>query len=490
MRSSAALCLLCLVIIGTVSAATLNTAIIRSANQQVSLVPIAHVSAITFNSSVPGATVSLDGALVGSDEAHSKTPVTVISIAAGSHTAIFRLSGYKDFTTTFSVEAGKPQTIFAQLQPAVARVAINTNIVQPAIVGQQIAPMTTPAVITHITAVDSFINTATSGLFSVIRPSTDTTVRPGLDIQRSASEDAIIRSNFVIVDSTAPIIDHFADVFIGEQGLDVTHALNAAYEEPCDLDRTPPVTTIGWWASDSDVYITSPSKQLDLSGRYQDLSIDPSDFVGYTGSWYIVNPKNSMSDHEADLTRGRVFFVRDPDITIGRTRSMSRGPVSGITVLRGDKIGFIIDSHMPNALMRGQYREQLPSTPSHGFINIMVQDPSGKVLTSIHTIEILDAGNNGGYLVSNSITSLQSQCMLLPSDIISGEDNNLFNFGCEPNWWWDTGAVDSNGQLVYPKGTYTIWAVSRLNNMNNNYKNGGQPYIGKTVSENITFTLE
>ena len=38
-------------------------------------------------------------------------------------------------------------------------------------------------------------------------------------------------------------------------------------------------------------------------------------------------------------------------------------------------------------------------------------------------------------------------------------------------------------------GTYTIHVVSKLNNMHNNYKNGGQLYVGKTVSEKVTFTL-
>jgi Domain of unknown function (DUF3821) len=54
---------------------------------------------------------------------------------------------------------------------------------------------------------------------------------------------------------------------------------------------------------------------------------------------------------------------------------------------------------------------------------------------------------------------------------------------------WDTGAVYSNGTFMYPPGTYTVYVISKLNNMHNNYKNAGQWYIGKTVSEKVTFTL-
>ncbi len=54
---------------------------------------------------------------------------------------------------------------------------------------------------------------------------------------------------------------------------------------------------------------------------------------------------------------------------------------------------------------------------------------------------------------------------------------------------WSTGVVGSNGQLAYPAGTYTVTVESHMNNMLNNYLNGGAQYTGKTVSAAATVTI-
>jgi trimeric autotransporter adhesin len=47
---------------------------------------------------------------------------------------------------------------------------------------------------------------------------------------------------------------------------------------------------------------------------------------------------------------------------------------------------------------------------------------------------------------------------------------------------WNTGAKDNSDQRMYPSGVYTAYVESNLNNMKENYKNGGAYYTGKTVS--------
>src|SRR5512136_3054439 len=84
------------------------------------------------------------------------------------------------------------------------------------------------------------------------------------------------------------IINQGASIFIGEEGLNVTHALNGAYfGASCGVDvdcynwsHAPALTTIGWWASAADIYNTAPSRTIDLSTRYRYLTVAPSDFVG------------------------------------------------------------------------------------------------------------------------------------------------------------------------------------------------------------------
>ena len=92
-----------------------------------------------------------------------------------------------------------------------------------------------------------------------------------------------------------------------------------------------------------------------------------------------------------------------------------------------------------------------------GYINVRVRDESGATFTSV-----LDA--QGGTL---SLSSLN----ITWTPYLVGE--GLSN--------WSTGA--------YPIGTYYVFAESLLNNMKNNYKNGGVDYTTKTVSQTVTVSI-
>ena len=104
-----------------------------------------------------------------------------------------------------------------------------------------------------------------------------------------------------------------------------------------------------------------------------------------------------------------------------------------------------------------------------GYINVRVKDESGATFTSV-----LNA--NGGALSLSSLNVTRTPYLLgeLPVDAPSN---------------WSTGALNTNGQLAYPIGTYTVFAESRLNNMKDNYKNGGVDYTTKTVSQTVTVSL-
>jgi len=54
---------------------------------------------------------------------------------------------------------------------------------------------------------------------------------------------------------------------------------------------------------------------------------------------------------------------------------------------------------------------------------------------------------------------------------------------------WDTEALNDFQQYIYPVGTYTVSAESKLNSMKDMYKQGGADYTGKTVSQAYTITL-
>ena len=85
------------------------------------------------------------------------------------------------------------------------------------------------------------------------------------------------------------VINQGATMYIGEVGLNVTHALNQAQGSP-DADGIPPLTAIGWWPSPALADMISPAKIIDLGpgGRYRCMTAEPSDFSGYTGDWYLL----------------------------------------------------------------------------------------------------------------------------------------------------------------------------------------------------------
>ena len=78
------------------------------------------------------------------------------------------------------------------------------------------------------------------------------------------------------------IIGQSATIFIGEDGLNVTHALNQAEGSP--LDGTPAYTDISWWAPSHPQASYYADKTIELNGRYRLLTVAASDFAGYTGA--------------------------------------------------------------------------------------------------------------------------------------------------------------------------------------------------------------
>ncbi len=579
MKFGILVCILCLFLAGTASAISVNPVIAGRTIQPgaVVSVPVINTAAITFDSSVHGATVWLDGNLVGSDEAHSKTPVTENEVTAGDHTATFKLDGYQDSVMNFHVEAGRSQTMYAQLSPSinmalvrqdiardvtlqaqritlhpvtitttatatptpapstitcpagyscmslakaredygagnytqysstpcgfdktapgavisevciapagktVLRVPIRANIVQQDIGGQEagkggggpnppIEPLPpvaeAPPAITHIGIIDSFLGNIFGGIFGHSVP------KPPLNVTMVGP--TIPPGQTFLVDSytVAPVIDKGATIYIGEERLNVTHALNQARGTTTDAanNAVPALTTIGWWLSPADLFTNSPSKTIDLgvSGRYRSMTVAPADFVGYPGNWYLLG----ASGYSPYSTDSVVFIVRDPQLDLSVKNAATLASVEGTTVAKGTQLRFSITKNMAvkNPLGIANYRSPLAGTRDDGFLDIVVVTPSGKTLTE------LGVTTDGG---AKTTESLLRSCW----------DTTLMAPNCNPTYTWDTGATLSNGTAKYPSGTYTVQVISKLNNLKNNYKNGGQLYVGKTVSEKVTFTL-
>jgi PGF-CTERM protein len=112
-----------------------------------------------------------------------------------------------------------------------------------------------------------------------------------------------------------------------------------------------------------------------------------------------------------------------------------------------------------------------------GYINLKVKDSTGATLTALV---------NNGTAPNAATISLINQ--FITTQPFYWPWNATATGGYVINYW-ETDALNAQGQYAYPVGTYTVWAESALNNMKNNYKNAGADYTGKTISQTYTVSL-
>ena len=281
--------------------------------------------------------------------------------------------------------------------------------------------------------------------------------------------------------TVAPGINQGATVFVGEQGLNLANAVTSA-----QTAAGVPSTVVGWWASAAQVLTTAPTKSIDVAARATSLTVNPADFGGYAGNWYLVDPATGFaaSVGGAGFQPVIVFVAADPTLDLRIWDATQNADVTGKSVPQAEGLTFRIDTNMYQALTasarynvtglngNGQsvLSQRLPET-GDGYIDIKVKDESGAVRTKL-------VGPDG------VITAITAQAVTTSgwywaSPIVTTPMAN-----------WSTDAIDATtGQFVYPAGTYTVWAESLLNNMKDNYRNAGADYTGKTVSQTYTVTI-
>jgi trimeric autotransporter adhesin len=269
-----------------------------------------------------------------------------------------------------------------------------------------------------------------------------------------------------------PYINQGATVFIGEQNLDITAAVTAAQG---DSPAAAASTTLGWWGYDADIYTTSATWQVPVAGVQGDFWIDQDNFDGREGNWYLVGA-NGFAVSNA------VFTVQHPtmQVTIRNPNLYQGADVTGKSVPTGTPLDFRIGTNMYTATLDSNLRSDTPYPPGSisavadnpyqidGYIDLVVKTESNTILSSLcNTID----GDN----------------VCTASGFIKG-----LNVNAQPYDWksWQTGAIDPNtDQKLYKAGTYLVSAVSKLNNMQNNYLSGGAAYTGRTVTETRSITL-
>jgi len=283
---------------------------------------------------------------------------------------------------------------------------------------------------------------------------------------------------FYPVNST---VNQSASIFLGEQGLNLTHALNQAQNQAVDwagstdADRAPANATIGWWASAAQVTSTSASKTLDLSTRYYNLYVLSSDF-NYQGVWYLTTPTGQPILKAGTLPIGVVNVV-DPSLIVYVWDADQSMDVSGASVIQGENLTVRIDTNMYSAINNPTLRNYNSTAgradgkgqDATAYIDVKVKTDSGNVLSKLYAYH------------TNQATTAVPLTGLAPNTQPWLLNNNGLN--------WTTDAWDSTGQFAYPAGTYQVYAESQLNGMKDNYKSGSGDYTTKTVSEYKQVTI-
>ena len=296
-----------------------------------------------------------------------------------------------------------------------------------------------------------------------------------------------------------------ATIYLGEQGLNLTPIINYA-----SFTNTTggPVGTgdaytgkVGWWASAAVIGSTSPTIPYTLTG-INNSAVSPSVFGQGIGNWYFVNQSTGFADLPA------AFTVADPTLSLdiwdfGSTTATVGLPATGKTVVQGEWLGFKIDTNQFQALAANRYAGQPYSNgvlvgpysatlaqwnnATEGYIDITVKDASGTTLTGLLNASTSSSGYYNTLLAQN--VSFQNPTWIWGT-AASTYNPRFANDGPTVQYAnWSTAATDTNGQNAYPAGTYTAYATSKLNSMNDYYKLGGADYTGKTVSATATVTL-
>lgn len=237
------------------------------------------------------------------------------------------------------------------------------------------------------------------------------------------------------------IIQAGGDVFIGEQGLDISGT------------GVKSGSKISYYTGSQTVGVSTPAANC-VVGDTRNYFISPTEFVGRTGNWFIEN------------TSKVAFVVNDPAISIKILDQNTGKDVTGKSVPAGSFINFRVESNLYVISRRSDAR--LNDRPK-GFVTIKVKSADGTIYSHLNEDSVNAISLTGQFL--NALPFY-----LVPVNV--------------PKKGWATEALDTKGNRIYKAGSYTVWIECNVNKMRDNYKDSsGSSYTGKTISSTRMITI-
>jgi len=238
-----------------------------------------------------------------------------------------------------------------------------------------------------------------------------------------------------------------ATVFIGEQGLNLTHALNAAVTNGgVAPDKIPGNLTLGWWASAADITTTSPSKVINLApDRYKSMTISQADFVGYTGNWYLLMADGKTAQKATYGSPTAVINVQDPTLSVAVWDFQQSKDVTGMSITQGEHLGVQVNTNMYAATYDQRNNtiwERTIATIAPGTVGV---GPTGVSMSLGNTNTSMDEANNTHITaLGNNIYKIYNYSATMVHVTYAGTDG-LYNTSSDNNVY---GPVYFNGSAV------------------------------------------
>ena len=197
------------------------------------------------------------------------------------------------------------------------------------------------------------------------------------------------------------------DVFIGEEGLNVTAAVGG-------------FANVAWFASGTNPNTDTPNYIVAV-GNPASFYVAPADFVGRTGNWYRWNGAN----------QGVAFNVVDPSIDIKVWDQNANKDVTGKQVPGGNFLNFRVETNTYSIVNR-------PGYAGEGFVKIKVKTADGATYTSLY-----QSSTTAIPLTNQAVTSSLWYWVTPAGDATKG---------------WNTAVAAADGTRLYKAGTYTVSA--------------------------------
>ena len=243
-----------------------------------------------------------------------------------------------------------------------------------------------------------------------------------------------------------------APVFIGETNIDLTKAL-----DNCRI--------IAWWPEGSTKEFPA-AKNITLrplnevSSVMSKYTFSPAQYHNYTGTWYC-------EEHQPFKP---VFIVKEPEVKIRAWDVSNDTDVTGTTVPSSANVTYRIDTNL-DSVLQVKYRPDL--NPADGFWTVTLTDPYGRKITNIYT---------GSYGAKDTVI------LTLDSSPYITATPYYWNFW-KTGGTWNRASRNTQGELVYPPGTYTFTVSQNLHNMQDTYRAAGIADTDGHLTSSATITF-